>query len=71
MNQLIDAFKGVFTTAANSAGELAETANFVLKNVNWMEQLNQPEPQSNSIVNRTNRIAFEVNLETVLNLMNN
>lgn len=50
MNQLIDAFKGALVAATNSAGELADTANFALKNVNWVDELNQPEPASNPVV---------------------
>ena len=39
MNRLIDAFEGLFTAAALSGGELAETANFTLENVKWMGKL--------------------------------
>ncbi len=50
MNRLIDAFEGLFTAAALSGGELAETANFTLENVNWMGKLSKPEPVSHPIV---------------------
>jgi len=50
MNRLIDAFEGLFTTAAQSGGELAKTATFTLENVNWKETLSTPEPTSHNIV---------------------
>lgn len=50
MNRLIDAFKGLFTAATLSGGELAETANFTLDNVDWTGKLGKPEPLSHPIV---------------------
>ena len=50
MNRLIDAFKGLFTAAARGGGELAETANFTLENVDWMGTPSTPEPVSNAIL---------------------
>ena len=50
MNRLIDTFKGVFTAATLCPGELAKTANFTLENVNWMGELDKPEPVSNPVV---------------------
>ncbi len=50
MNRLIDAFEGLFTAAALSGGELAETANFTLENVKWMAKLSKPEPTRHHIV---------------------
>ena len=50
MNRLIDAFEGLFSAAAKSRGELAETANITLENVNWMGRLSKPEPVSHPIV---------------------
>jgi len=51
MNRLIDAFEGLFTAATLSHGELAKTANFALKNVNWRGTLSKPEPMSHPVVN--------------------
>ena len=50
MNRLIDAFEGLFASAAISGGELAETASLILKNVNWVGKLNKPEPVSHPVV---------------------
>ncbi len=50
MNRLIDAFAGLFTAAAQSGGELAKTANFILENVNWTGELSMGEPLSDPIV---------------------
>ncbi len=50
MNRLIDAFEGLFAAATISGGELAETANLILKNVNWAGKPNKPEPVSHQVV---------------------
>ncbi len=50
MNRLIDAFEGLFTAATLSGGELAETADFTLKNVKWRGKLSEPEPTRHHIV---------------------
>jgi len=50
MNRLIDAFKEVFDAASNSGGELANTANFILENVDWTGEPNMPEPMSHPVV---------------------
>lgn len=50
MNRLIDALEGLFTATTASGGELAETASFVLENVNWKHGLIKPEPASHAIV---------------------
>ena len=50
MNQLIDAFKGLFAEAAQSGGELAKTAGFILENVDWTGKLNKPEAMRNPVV---------------------
>lgn len=52
MDKLIGTFKGVFTTAANAGGDLAKTASFALENVNWADELKEPEALSNPIVDR-------------------
>jgi mannose-6-phosphate isomerase-like protein (cupin superfamily) len=52
MNQLIDAFEGLFVAAIASGGELARTANFTLENVNWTSRPSKPESVSNPIVDR-------------------
>ncbi len=52
MNHLIDAFEGLFTAASKSGGDLAKTAGFVLENVNWEGQLEQPEPTSQRVVDK-------------------
>ena len=52
MEELIDTFKGVFTAAANAGGDLAQTASFTLENVNWMDELKEPEALSNPIVHK-------------------
>ena len=51
MIQLIETFKEIFNAATLSPGELAKTANFTLENVNWMGELDKPEPVSNPVVN--------------------
>jgi len=50
MSRLIDAFDALFTTAIQSGGELAKTANFTLQNVDWKGTLSTPEPTSHPIV---------------------
>ncbi len=50
MNRLIDAFEGLFTATAVSGGDLAETAKFILENVNWMAERSKPEPVGNPVV---------------------
>ncbi len=50
MNRLIDAFEGLFTAATLSGGELAETANFALENVNWQDKQSLPKPTSHPMV---------------------
>lgn len=50
MDKLINAFKGVFTAAANAGGDLAQTANFALENVSWTDALQAPDARSNPIV---------------------
>ena len=50
MSRLINAFEGLFRAASLSGGELAETANYTLENVNWVGQLNRPVPASHPIV---------------------
>lgn len=50
MNQLIDVFKELFTSASNSGGSLAKTAGFTLDNVNWKSSLKNAEPTQNPIV---------------------
>jgi mannose-6-phosphate isomerase-like protein (cupin superfamily) len=52
MNRLIDAFEGLFTTAARSGGELEKTATFTLENVNWAGQRNRHEPLGHPTVDR-------------------
>ena len=52
MDRLIEAFKDVFTTATLSRGDLAETANFALGNVNWTGKLTQPEPVGHAMVSK-------------------
>jgi len=49
MNELIDAFKGLFVAAADSHGDLARTANFTLQNVRWKDTLSDPEPKTHPI----------------------
>ncbi len=56
MNRLIHAFEGVFSTAAQSVGDLTKTANFTLENVNWQDSLSLPEP--------TNHHTVDAHLET-------
>ena len=50
MDRLIDAFEGLFTAAAKSGGDLAETAKFTLENVDWMAERRKTEPVSNPVV---------------------
>ncbi len=50
MNRLIDAFEGLFTAATLSGGDLANTANFTLENVNWKGKQTLHEPMSHPTV---------------------
>ncbi len=50
MNRLIDAFEELFTATSLSGSDLARTAEFTLKNVNWKGTLNKPKPISHSMV---------------------
>jgi mannose-6-phosphate isomerase-like protein (cupin superfamily) len=50
MNRLIDALEGLLIAATGSDGELAKTAKFTLKNVNWTARLSKLEPMNHPIV---------------------
>jgi len=50
MNRLIDAFQDFFTMATGAGRELAKTASFILKNVDWTAKLSKPEPVSHAVV---------------------
>jgi mannose-6-phosphate isomerase-like protein (cupin superfamily) len=50
MNRLIDAIKDLFSATALSGGNLANTANFTLQNLNWKETLNRPMPTGHHVV---------------------
>jgi mannose-6-phosphate isomerase-like protein (cupin superfamily) len=50
MDRLIDAFRELFTAVAGSTGDLANTANFTLENINWKNTLNKPRPMSHPVI---------------------
>ncbi len=52
MNRLIKAFEGLFIATSKSGGDLARTADFVLKNVNWAGTLIKPEAISHPVVDK-------------------
>ena len=57
MNELIDAFKGLFVAAADSRGnssneDLARTANFALENVSWADKPSEFQPTRHPIADR-------------------
>lgn len=50
MERLIEAYKGIFTEAANGGGELAKTANLALENVDWLQNPTKPVAISNPVL---------------------
>jgi len=52
MNQLIDAFEGLFTAASLAGGALAKTASFALENVDWKDRSSEIKPMRHPIADR-------------------